>query len=203
MLRREADFMKTRLYQKAAPSRFRRMLFVLVRLFLSDYFRGLNAESLTTIGKGVSLTNLIFQKLLQVNAPVPFMVNYTSRVILWDAIKFPDNINDCHGIYESFASSGACYYQAYNGIEFAGPALWGPGVKFISANHDLSDYAVHQDATPIRVGRNTWIGANAVILPSVSIGDSAVVGAGAVVTKDVLNNTIVAGNPARVIKEIK
>lgn len=55
-------------------------------------------------------------------------------------------------------------------------------------------------ATPVTIADNVWIGANAVILPGINIGTHAVVGAGSVVTKDVEPYTVVAGNPARVIK---
>lgn len=53
----------------------------------------------------------------------------------------------------------------------------------------------------VKLGNNVWIGSNVTILPGVTIGDNAIVGAGSVVTKDVLKNTIVAGNPAKIIKE--
>ena len=56
---------------------------------------------------------------------------------------------------------------------------------------------------PIFIGDHVWIGANSTILKGVSIGDGAIVAAGAVVTKDVKPNTIVAGCPAKEIKEIK
>jgi maltose O-acetyltransferase len=55
---------------------------------------------------------------------------------------------------------------------------------------------------PIKVEDNVWIGANATILPGVTIGKNSIVGAGAVVTKDVPENTIVGGNPAKVIRNI-
>ena len=56
---------------------------------------------------------------------------------------------------------------------------------------------------PVHIGKDAWIGAGATILPGVTVGDNAVVAAGAVVTKDVAPNTIVGGNPAKVIREIK
>jgi len=56
---------------------------------------------------------------------------------------------------------------------------------------------------PVHIGRNAWIGVGAIILPGVTIGENAVVAAGAVVTKDVAPNTIVGGNPAKLIKTIK
>lgn len=58
---------------------------------------------------------------------------------------------------------------------------------------------------PLRViiGNNVWIGAHATILPGINIGNNAVIAAGAVVTKDVLANTVVAGNPAKIIKYLE
>ena len=55
---------------------------------------------------------------------------------------------------------------------------------------------------PIRIGKNVWIGSNSTILPGVSIGDNAVIGAGSVVTKDIPENMMAVGHPARVIKSI-
>ncbi|HEY5893168.1 MAG TPA: acyltransferase [Chthoniobacterales bacterium] len=56
---------------------------------------------------------------------------------------------------------------------------------------------------PVHIGNNVWIGMNATILKGVTIGDNAIVAAGAVVTKDVPANTVVAGNPAKIVKELK
>ena len=55
---------------------------------------------------------------------------------------------------------------------------------------------------PIHIGKNVWIGSNSTILPGVSIGDNAVIGAGSVVTKDIPENMMAVGHPARVIKSI-
>lgn len=57
-------------------------------------------------------------------------------------------------------------------------------------------------AASVTLGKNSWIGSSATILPGVTVGDNAVVAAGAVVTKDVPENTVVAGVPAKVVKEI-
>ncbi|VVP27732.1 2,3,4,5-tetrahydropyridine-2,6-dicarboxylate N-acetyltransferase [Pseudomonas fluorescens] len=63
--------------------------------------------------------------------------------------------------------------------------------------HDMS----RNVSSTVRIGKNCFIGANAIIMPGVAVGDSVVVGSGAVVTKSVPNNVIVAGNPAKIIKQ--
>lgn len=69
-------------------------------------------------------------------------------------------------------------------------------------NHGLEAEEERHDLfpAPIHIGRNVWIGANATVLPGVTIGDHAVIAAGAVVTKDVPANTVVGGVPAKVIR---
>ena len=74
-------------------------------------------------------------------------------------------------------------------------------VQLISNNHDLTDHQV-LICKPVLLKRNSWIGAGATILPGITVGENAVVAAGAVVTKDVESNTVVGGNPAKVIKRI-
>jgi acetyltransferase-like isoleucine patch superfamily enzyme len=74
-------------------------------------------------------------------------------------------------------------------------------VQLISNNHDLHERPI-LICKPVRICKNAWIGAGATILPGVTVGENAVVAAAAVVTKDVPANTIVGGNPAKVIKMI-
>lgn len=101
-----------------------------------------------------------------------------------------------------FINEGCCF-QDHGGIWIGDGSLIGQQVVMATLDHDL-DPAHRQDMFPgpIRIGRNVWIGAHATILRNVTIGDGAVVAAGAVVTKDVPPNTVVAGVPARVIKTI-
>jgi maltose O-acetyltransferase len=82
----------------------------------------------------------------------------------------------------------------------------GPGVQIYTAAHLLQAEARIQgweEANPIVIEEKVWIGGSAILLPGVRIGRNAVVGAGAVVSRDVPANTVVAGNPARVIREIE
>lgn len=82
--------------------------------------------------------------------------------------------------------------------------LFAPNVVITSVGHEMSlegeEFRKSQVLKPIFIGSNCWIGAGAIVLPGVSIGDGAVVAAGSVVTKDVVPWSIVAGNPAKFIK---
>ncbi|MBQ9851264.1 MAG: sugar O-acetyltransferase [Clostridia bacterium] len=81
----------------------------------------------------------------------------------------------------------------------------GPNVVIATAGHpilpELREKA-YQYNMPIHIGRNCWIGAGALIMPGVTIGDNTVIGAGSVVTKDIPANVVAVGNPCRVLREI-
>lgn len=93
--------------------------------------------------------------------------------------------------------------EGAGGIQIGDGAILAPEVKIYTRTHNF-----HHDlqalpfddvvlTAPVEIGRYVWIGTQVIILPGVHIGDGAVIGAGSVVTKDVLPCTIVAGNPAR------
>jgi maltose O-acetyltransferase len=78
----------------------------------------------------------------------------------------------------------------------------GPGVQILTADHPRVTAARAQMlefGRPITIGCNVWIGGSAIILPGITIGDDAIIGAGSVVTRDVAANVTVAGNPARAL----
>ena len=95
-----------------------------------------------------------------------------------------------------------CLMMSAGGITIGDDTQIAANVQLISNNHDLDDRNVIT-CKPITIGKRVWIGAGSTILPGVTIGDNAVVGAGSVVTKDVEADTIVAGNPAKLIRHIK
>ena len=83
--------------------------------------------------------------------------------------------------------------------------MFGPNVTVCTAGHpilpELREQGYQYNA-PVRIGRSCWIGAGAVILPGVTIGDNTVVGAGSVVTCDLPANVVAVGNPCRVLREV-
>ena len=97
-----------------------------------------------------------------------------------------------------------CRFQDQGGIFIDDGALIGHGVVLATLNHDLDPEKRQQlHPAPIHIGKNVWIGANTVICFGVTIGDNAVVAAGAVVVRDVEENTVVGGVPAKLIKRIQ
>ncbi|WP_418751608.1 DapH/DapD/GlmU-related protein [Frisingicoccus sp.] len=99
-----------------------------------------------------------------------------------------------------FINSG-CHFQDQGGIEIGDGALIGHNVVLATINHDLNPKENRKNHyAPIKIGAHVWIGSNATILSGVTIGDYAVIAAGAVVTRDVPAMTIVGGVPAKVLK---
>jgi acetyltransferase-like isoleucine patch superfamily enzyme len=97
-----------------------------------------------------------------------------------------------------------CTFYDLGGLAIGDEVMIGPNVSLITSGHPLDpsqrrDFVV---AKPIVIERNVWIAAGATVIGGVTVGENAVVAAGAVVTKDVPPNTLVGGNPARVIRSI-
>lgn len=96
-----------------------------------------------------------------------------------------------------------CAFMDRGGITIEDGALIGPQVKLITENHaPKPELRRHVYSRPILIRRKAWLGAGVTVLPGVTIGENAIVGAGSVVTKDVPDNTVVAGIPAKVIRLI-
>ena len=112
----------------------------------------------------------------------------------------------CHiTIGDNFYANMDCIFLDVNRVTIGNNVMVGPRVGFYTAGHPIvADIRIEdlEFGSPIVVEDNVWIGGSAVILPGVTIGKNAIVGAGAVVTKDVPANSIVGGNPAKVIRMI-
>ena len=97
-----------------------------------------------------------------------------------------------------------CTFYDLGGLHIADDVMIGPNVSIITTGHPL-DPVQRRSVTigkPIVIERNVWIAAGAIIIGGVTVGENSVVAAGSVVTRDVPPNTLVGGNPARVIRSI-
>ena len=120
---------------------------------------------------------------------------------------FPPFYTDCGKnikIGKNVFINSCCRFQDQGGIEIGDGSLIGHNTTIATLNHDFNPQK-RQNLTPspVKIGKNVWIGSDCTILPGVEIGDGSIVGAGSVVTKSIPANVIAVGNPARVVKEIE
>ena len=130
------------------------------------------------------LEELFGRKLDDVQILTPFICDFGNRV------TFGKDVFINH----------SAILSASGGIEFEDGCMAAPGLRIATINHDMNERHTIYTYGKVTVKQNAWIGMNVTICPGVTIGKYAVVGAGAVVTKDVPDYAVVAGVPAKVIK---
>lgn len=120
----------------------------------------------------------------------PFFCDYGSNIELGDEVFF--NFN--------------CTVLDVCRVQIGDRTLIASGVQILTASHPL-DYKERalglELGKPVRIGRDVWIGAGAIICPGVTIGSRTVIGAGSVVTKNIPEGVLAAGNPCRIIRELE
>ena len=122
-------------------------------------------------------------------------------VVVWPPFYTDFGINITLG--KNVFINHACTFMDRGSIIIEDNVLIGPKVNLITTNHSLKVSERRNTVSkPITVRKNAWIGAAATVNPGVTIGENSVVAAGAVVTKDVLPNTLVAGVPAKMVKKL-
>ena len=113
------------------------------------------------------------------------------------------NGGHCSTVGKNVFINEGCCFQDQGGITVGDGCLIGQQVVFATLDHDpLPEKRADMLPAPILLGKNVWVGAHATILSGVTVGDNAIIAAGAVVTKDVPAGAIVGGVPAKVIKYI-
>jgi maltose O-acetyltransferase len=119
----------------------------------------------------------------------PFFCDYGSNIHLGERVFF--NFN--------------CVVLDVCAVTIGSFTMFGPAVQIYTATHPMNAEQRRQQefAKPIVIGSDVWVGGGAIILPGVTIGSKSVIGAGSVVTKEIPDGVFAAGNPCRVIREIK
>ena len=127
-----------------------------------------------------------------------------NNVYMEPNIRFDYGYNTHVG--ENFFANFDCTILDVCEVRFGDNCMLAPGVHIYTATHPLHPAernSGRENAKPITIGNNVWVGGSAVINPGVTIGDNAVIASGAVVTKNVPDNVVVGGNPAKIIKQIE
>lgn len=107
---------------------------------------------------------------------------------------------------ESFFANYNCTIIDVAKVKIGDNCQLAPNVSIYTAGHPVhpdSRNSLYEYGIGVTIGDNVWIGGNATIMPGVTIGSNVTIGAGSVVTKDIPDNVIAAGNPCRVIREVK
>lgn len=132
------------------------------------------------------LEELFHRKLDDVRILTPFICDFGNRV------TFGKNVFINH----------SAVFSASGGIEIQDGVMLAPGVKIATINHDFNQRHTLYTYGKVVLKKNAWLGMGCTICPGVTIGENAVVAAGAIVTKDVPDNVVVGGCPAKIIKTL-
>jgi maltose O-acetyltransferase len=149
------------------------------------------------VPKSLLLLNFVVQKIFRVNALTKTSLHYTSCV---QGFK---NISYGKGVEVSFAVSGGCYFHIKDGstLTIGDGTIWSYNLSMQTANHDFYDRSKY-NLQNIVIGNNCWIGSNVSILAGVILGNQVTVGANSVVTKSFPDNVVIAGCPAKIIRQL-
>ena len=117
-------------------------------------------------------------------------------------IEFGTNLRCGNRVFINFNAT----ILAQAPITLGDDVMIGPNCSLITVGHPVADHRMRrggwEQAKPISIGENTWLGANVTVLPGVSIGKQCVVGAGTLVTHDIPDNSLVLGSPGKVVRTL-
>ncbi len=165
------------------------------RLLFGTYSYLANAAQWAADLLPVFLRDVLFARLFAAYGKGVY-IDYRCYFRYFSRIRLGDNVTVNRGcrFFASHAIKGA-------EIRIGNEVAIAPEVCFFAAGHDYERLDLPDIAKPIVVGDNVWIGARSIILPGVTIGEGAVIGAGSVVSRDIPAWTVAVGNPAKVLKQ--
>lgn len=190
-----------------------RFLFIRMRLKKSGFINFFSSKIKIFYGRNLSIGSGVF-----IGRGVIINALCKSGIIIGNNVTIKTNsIIDCSGVYSELGEglvignnvgiSENVFIQIRGNVIIEEDVIMGPGVKIFSENHKFEDsnIPIRKQGTSrkgVLIEKGCWIGAAAIILDGVTIGQSSVVSAGAVVTKNVPANSLVGGIPAKVIRDI-
>lgn len=174
------------------------------KLYDANYDVELLAERVACKQKCYEFNNLSPQQIKQRENIIKDLLNKTKHTFTIEPPFYCDygyNIE----IGENFFMNMNCVILDEAKVRFGDNVFIAPNCGFYTAGHPLDAEQRNKGleyAYPITIGNNVWIGGHVCVLPGVTIGDNAVIGAGSIVTKDIPANSLAVGNPCKIIRSI-
>ena len=184
-----------------------------------EFFKKMDAHETAIAGSEVGLKmHLLAQEAMKITYHINNKYNTPTELRRWMSLLIGQELDEGFGLFPPFYTdcgrnihlgknvfiNSGCNFQDQGGIYIGDGTFIGHQVILATLNHDIDPYKradIHPK--PIHIGKRVWIGSGAIVLPGVTIGDNSIIGAGSVVTKDVPENCIYGGNPAKFIKKIE
>ena len=184
-----------------------------------EFIRIMNTQEKAILNSEVGRKmHLLSQEAMKITAHINNKYNTPQELRKWMSLLIGQELDEGFGLFPPFYTdcgknihleknvfiNSGCHFQDQGGIYIGEGTFIGHNVILATLNHDLNP-STRGDMypKPIHIGKRVWIGSAAVILPGVKIGDNSVIAAGSIVTKDVPENSVYGGNPAKFIKNIE
>lgn len=119
----------------------------------------------------------------------------TTKALVKRGLKIGD---DCKGISEIEIDSSHCWH-----IEIGDNVTFAPGVRILAHDASMKKHLGYTRIGKVKIGDNAFIGSGAIILPHVTIGSNTIIGAGSLVSKNIPDNVVAAGNPAKALSSLE
>ena len=184
-----------------------------------EFIRIMNTQEKAILKSEIGLKmHLLAQKAMKITDQMNNKYNTPAELRKWMSLLIGQEVDEGFGLFPPFFTdcglnihleknvfiNSGCHFQDQGGIYIGEGTFIGHNVILATLNHDLNpNTRTDMFPKPIHIGKKVWIGSGAIVLPGVSIGDNSVIAAGSVVTKNVPENSVYGGNPAKFIKKIE